>query len=244
MSLDDVAEDGPAAAGGESSGREPVDQESANPEQVQPSPLAQLRLRRVTDARAMRAVSHPVRIAIIEELTMGGAMTATEVGERIGESPTTCSFHLRQLAKYGWVEEAGGGKGRARPWRMTSFGFETPSTHDDPDTDVAASTLHRLLRERQLARYETWIETRAAYPRRWRQAVSDSEYLLYLTPEELEQLNRDVQAAIVPWVREDRVSDPAKRPPDSLPIELMTLGYPIERPNAATGGTPTEEGAG
>jgi predicted ArsR family transcriptional regulator len=191
----------------------------------------------------MRAVSHPVRIAIIEELTIGGAMTATEVGERIGESPTTCSFHLRQLAKYGWVEEAGGGKGRARPWRMTSIGFETPSTHDDPDTDVAASTLHRLLRERQLARYEKWIETRAAYPRRWRQAVSDSEYLFYLTPEELEQLNRDIQAAIVPWMRQDRVSDPAKRPPGSLPIELMMLGYPIEPPNAATSGTSTEEDA-
>ena len=53
----------------------------------------------------------------------GGAMTATELGERIGETPTTCSFHLRQLAKYGFVEEAGGGQGRSRPWRMTGIGW-------------------------------------------------------------------------------------------------------------------------
>src|SRR3984957_4158463 len=79
-------------------------------------------LRRVSDARTMRALTHPVRIALIEQLSVVGPMTATEVGELIGESPTTCSFHLRQLAKYGFVEEAGGGKGRARPWRMSSIG--------------------------------------------------------------------------------------------------------------------------
>ena len=65
-------------------------------------------VRELTDSRTLRALTHPVRIALIEALLLGGAMTATEVGERISESPTTCSFHLRQLAKYGFVEEAGG----------------------------------------------------------------------------------------------------------------------------------------
>ena len=60
---------------------------------------------------------HPVSIALIEALLLGGAMTATEVGERIGESPTTCSLPaFRQLAKHGFVEEAGAG-GRAGPGR-------------------------------------------------------------------------------------------------------------------------------
>ena len=74
-------------------------------------------VRQLTDSQTLRALTHPVRIALIEALLLGGAMTATEVGERISESATTCSFHLRQLAKYGFVEEAGGGKGRSRPWR-------------------------------------------------------------------------------------------------------------------------------
>src|ERR1700678_1402201 len=82
-------------------------------------------LQTVSDARTMRALAHPVRIALIEVLMLGGAMTATEAGERIGESPTTCSFHLRQLAKYGLAEEAGGGRGRARPWRMPSIGMQS-----------------------------------------------------------------------------------------------------------------------
>src|ERR1700729_1277013 len=104
-------------------------------------PSAAPKLREITDAQTMRALSHPVRIALIEALTVYGAMTATQVGERIGESSTTCSFHLRQLAKYGFVEEAGGGKGRARPWRMTSIGFSLAGAHDDPETEVAASAL-------------------------------------------------------------------------------------------------------
>src|SRR5262252_7948117 len=147
-------------------------------------------LRRLDDARTLRALAHPVRIAIVEELSLGGPLTATEVGERIGETPTTCSFHLRQLAKYGYVEEAGGGKGRARPWRLTSIGISFRNTYDDPATEVAAGALSRMVRERQLGRYWTWAETRGTYPREWRDAADDSEYLFYLTPAELKELNR------------------------------------------------------
>src|SRR5580698_10256418 len=101
------------------------DDGGASPERP-PSPLDDVRkslddvgkslddVRQLTDSRTLRALTHRVRIALIEALLLGGAMTATEVGEQIGESSTTCSFHLRQLAKYGFVEEAGGGKGRSR----------------------------------------------------------------------------------------------------------------------------------
>src|SRR5580658_7890941 len=174
-------------------GRAPVSQQPSS-EPVSP----RNELRKITDARAMRALSHPVRIALMEELSIVGAMTATEVGERIGESPTTCSFHLRQLAKYGWVEEAGGGKGRARPWRMTSIGFSFASTHDDPESEIAANALLRLFRERQLGRYQHWLETKASYSRAWQDAANESEYLFYLTADELQQLNHDLAALLMP----------------------------------------------
>ena len=105
-----------------------------------------------------------MRIALYEELAYGGAMTATEVGERIGETATTCSFHLRQLAKYGFVEEAGGGKGRARPWRLTCLGWNIPAAHDR-ETQIAGDLVLRLSRERAFARYQRWQETKAGYPR-------------------------------------------------------------------------------
>ncbi len=185
-------------------------------------------LRRVTDARTLRALAHPVRIALIEALILGGSMTATEVGERIGESPTTCSFHLRQLAKYGFVEEAGGGKGRARPWKLTSIGFSI-SAHDDPESEIAATALLHLFRERQLGRYQHWLETKASYPRIWRDAANDSEYLFYLTADELEQLNHDLAALLIPRFTE-RIADPSARPAGSVPVELLLFSYPIAPP--------------
>jgi len=188
------------------------------------------RLRPLTDARTIRALSHPVRIALIELLSLEGPMTATEAGERIGESPTTCSFHLRQLARYGFVEEAGGGKGRARPWKMTTIGSSIPDT-EDPEVELAAAALVRLLRQRQLGRLETWYETRSSYPKRWRQAAGQSEYVFWMTPEELEDLNRELEALFLPRFRA-RLTDPASRPQGALPVELLVFAYPIGPPPA------------
>ena len=187
-------------------------------------------LRKVTDARTLRALAHPVRLALIEELTIGGAMTATEIGERIGETPTTCSFHLRQLAKYGFVEEAGGGKGRARPWRLTSVGMTVPEAND-PETAIATDAWLRLINERSFARYQTWLETKSAYPREWREASDNSEYLLWVTADELREINRELFALMMkkPWLA-DRLTDPAKRPPGALPVEALQISFPVALP--------------
>jgi DNA-binding transcriptional ArsR family regulator len=199
-----------------------------------PSPQPELpEIRHVTDAQTMRALSHPVRIALIEELSLEGPMTATEVGERIGESPTTCSFHLRQLAKYGFVEEAGGGKGRARPWRMVSIA-QRFSAQGDPETELAQDALASLIRDRQLDRYRTWLDTKASYPREWRKAANHTEYVFYLTAEELEQLNDELLALLTPRALE-RVTDPSRRPPGSVPVEMLMFTYPL-RPPAPEGG--------
>ena len=170
-------------------------------------------LRKITDARTLRALAHPVRIALLEELAFGGAMTATEIGERIGETATTCSFHLRQLAKYGFVEEAGGGTGRSRPWRMTSIGMSF-SPSGDAEAEIASDAVVRMFRERQLERYQTWRSTKASYPQEWRKAATDSQYLFYLTAPELEQLSSEVHELLQRWVMlEGRLQDPSRRPP-------------------------------
>jgi DNA-binding transcriptional ArsR family regulator len=186
-------------------------------------------LRAITDPRTMRALAHPVRIALLEELIVSGPMTATEAGEKIGESPTTCSFHLRQLAKYGFVEEAGGGKGRARPWRVTTIGFDVTAGPDDPEAQLASSVLVRLVRERVLGRYHNWVDTRSSYPRQWQDAAGDSQHLFYMTAEELRQLNNELVALLLPRFRE-RLADPSQRPPGAGPVEMLVVSYPMQLP--------------
>ena len=189
-------------------------------------------LRKITDARTLRALAHPVRIALLEELAFGGAMTATEIGERIGETATTCSFHLRQLAKYGFVEEAGGGSGRSRPWRLTSIGMSF-SPSGDREAEIASDAVVRMFRERQLERYQTWRSTKASYPPEWRQAATDSQYLFYLTAPELEQLSTEVHELLERWVMlEGRLQDPSRRPAGSVPVETLLLSHPIGLPKS------------
>jgi DNA-binding transcriptional ArsR family regulator len=192
-------------------------------------------LRKITDARTLRALAHPVRIALFEELALGGAMTATEIGERIGETATTCSFHLRQLAKYGFVEEAGGGAGRSRPWRLASIGMSF-APGGDPEAQIASDTVVRMLRERQFARYDEWRASKGSYPRPWQEAAVNSQYLLYLTAPELEQLGREMHDLLSRWTHlEDRLEDPSKRPPASVPVETLLLAHPIALPKPETG---------
>jgi DNA-binding transcriptional ArsR family regulator len=188
-------------------------------------------LREVSDAQTFRALGHPVRLALLEALVIEGPLTATEAAERIGESPTTCSFHLRQLARYGFVEEAGGGKGRARPWRLSTIGMQSASVHDDPETEIAAAALAGLTRERQLKRYRTWLDTRASYPKEWREAANEGDYLFWLTPEELAELNRELAEILIPLARE-RLTEPGSRPAGAVPVELLLFTYPVAPPPA------------
>src|ERR1700730_15563204 len=96
---------------------------------------------RLTDPRALRAYAHPVRMALVGLLRTEGPLTATRGAELLGESSGTCSFHLRQLARYGLVEEAGGGTGREKPWRATTTSTAWDATGGGPPETAAATGL-------------------------------------------------------------------------------------------------------
>jgi DNA-binding transcriptional ArsR family regulator len=186
-------------------------------------------IREISDLGSLRALSHPVRIALVEALALHGPLTATQVGQLIGETPTTCSFHLRQLARYEFVEEAGGGRGRARPWRMTSTGMRSSANPDDPEAALASRVLGQLFRDRQLQRYRRWLETEGSYPEAWRRAAWDVEFLLYVTPEELAAFGEELTTLLMARFGE-RIQDASARPDGSAPVEMLTFTYPIALP--------------
>jgi hypothetical protein len=186
--------------------------------------------RDLSDPRTMRAITHPVRLALLEALGLEGPLTATQAGELIGEPPNTCSFHLRQLAKYGFVEEAGSAPGRNRPWRLTTFGMHFTDAHDDPATRLAARGLDRLLRERYFARLQAFYETRSEYPPQWQAVTGGSEFMLHVTPDELRALDQELTAMFDRY--RERMSKPRLRPRGSLPVEVLLFAYPVRPPSA------------
>jgi predicted ArsR family transcriptional regulator len=181
--------------------------------------------RELTDPKAMRALAHPVRLALLEALSDAGPLTATEAGERVGESPANASFHLRQLAKYGFVEEAGGGAGRRRPWRRKQTGLRFSNAQADAATAAAARGLSRTLHDRFLARAQAGLAERDALSPAWQDATGLSQMTLYVTPEEMKAAFEALYAVMEPF--RERIADPAKRPEGAEKIEVVTLAYPV-----------------
>jgi predicted ArsR family transcriptional regulator len=202
-----------------------VEPKLSTPEsETQPTSLPLVEPRRLTDPRAMRAVAHPVRIALLEVLGTEGPLTATQAGEHIGESPTTCSFHLRQLAKYGFIEEVEGVAGRRRPWRLIHTGLSFSDVSDDPETRLAATALSRVLHTFYLDRLKEGLALRRDTPTEWQKATGASEFLLYVTVDELKALDEQVEALVKPFA--ERIGNPKTRPRGAVPIEMLFFAYP------------------
>lgn len=183
--------------------------------------------RKLSDPKAMRAIAHPTRLAILEALSRREPLTATEVSEMVGESPTNCAFHLRTLAKYGFVEEAAGGPGRRRPWRRAHIGFGyDESTMDQPEARIAAGMLTSVLWEQSLAKLARVNTLRGGFPEQWRKITGISETVFYLTPEEAEAFQEELAAVLFRY--HERLADPNLRPVGSAPMELIQFTFPLD----------------
>lgn len=181
--------------------------------------------RELTDPRAMRALAHPVRLALIELLGHTGTLTATQASNLLGESPANCAFHLRTLAKYGYVEEAGGGRGRERPWRRSHAGIRIPDQHGSPQAALAAGVLKDFLTETLLERARSILAQQSSWPAEWQAALGQGEYLSYMTTDEARQLTADLHEVLTR--HNDRVDHPDRRPAGAMPVEILAIAYPL-----------------
>jgi len=172
----------------------------------------------------MRALAHPVRMALLEALTAHDQLTATEAGEIVGESPANTSFHLRQLAKYGYVEEAEGGTGRRRPWKRKHLGMRFSEVHADPETAAAARELSRVWSHRYLTRAEQGLEENRSQPDEWREALGWNQMGMFLTAAELEQLNQKIRDLMADLYGERRIRTETT-PEDAKRVEILTFAY-------------------
>lgn len=182
--------------------------------------------REVTDPRVMRAMAHPLRIEILELLRSIGPMTATQLSERVGESPANCSFHLRTLAKYGFVEEAGGGTGRQRPWQVVPVAIRIKPHELGPEASMAMESLDRVLRDRESAHLERWGATRSSYPQEWLEAWFTRVGITRLTPAELTEINDKIAELLAPYEVRDEAGEV---PAEALPVWLSAYGFPISQ---------------
>lgn len=181
---------------------------------------------RLTDPRALRAYAHPTRMALIALLRQDGPQTATQAAEATGESVASCSFHFRQMARYGLVELAGGGRGREKPWRATAmFTSWDPAGPDDPAAAAAAQVLQLALTEQYFELTARWVRAQPGEAAEWREAAQFGDTLLHLTAAELRELGEESRRLVQPYL--ERLEDPAKRPAGARPVAVFHLAFPV-----------------
>ncbi|GAA0924472.1 ArsR/SmtB family transcription factor [Nonomuraea longicatena] len=157
---------------------------------------------RTLDPGALKSFAHPLRLRMYEELERSGPSTATQLAARLGENTGATSYHLRELARHGMIEQAEGlGRGKERYWRIVPGGFSYGSAGagDDEETKGALQALvDDLLRQRaeELARWTREHDPGSA----WTAAGGLGRRALRLTPEETAEM-RDAVLGILQTYR-------------------------------------------
>jgi DNA-binding transcriptional ArsR family regulator len=187
----------------------------------------------LTDVEMIRALAHPARIVILQHLALEGPATATECAEVAGLSPSACSYHLRTLARHGFVEEDpdATADGRQRPWRARIISV---SVGDDPGQPEAVRAAGRLLQDSLDARVAQiraqYLERQAAYPADWQAAGGSTQDVLHLTAGELESLRAELGDLLARYRR----LDPAQRPAGSSRVHAFLEFLPWFEPDATS----------
>ncbi|KQX52715.1 MULTISPECIES: helix-turn-helix domain-containing protein [unclassified Streptomyces] len=157
-------------------------------------------LSRNLDPRSLRGLAHPLRIQLLRALRRHGPATASQLADRLGESSGATSYHLRQLAAHGFVEDdPTRGKGRERWWKAAQQGTtfdESLYSNPDPEVQGAVEVYVHEIASIHAQEMSTWLGTRHTWDEAWYGASNMSDFTLALPPERLRELNMKIHALI------------------------------------------------
>jgi DNA-binding transcriptional ArsR family regulator len=179
---------------------------------------------------ALRALAHPLRIRILDELSAYGPLTATGLAARLNESSGVMSYHLRQLEKHELVREVTErGTARERWWERRPGGIETPDARVFAPGSAERLATQLITNEKVRARQQNFneylFEGETAFEPEWLEAAASHTMNLRLTPDELRELVTAVDAAIHPFI--DRYKDDPS--PGSRPVQIHLNAFPLVR---------------
>jgi DNA-binding transcriptional ArsR family regulator len=162
---------------------------------------ARPRVARLTSAKQMRALAHPLRMQVLGELRVNGPRTVGALSELFGEAPGTLSYHLGTLAQFGFVEEAPelAADRRERWWRSAHEATDiSPPAADATDAERSASA---ALRHQVVDAYAALLHhaVDVAQPREWEDAATSGDTIAYLSAAQLAEASAELQAVAKKW---------------------------------------------
>ena len=176
----------------------------------------------LSDPRAIRALAHPARLAILEALFPGEELTATECASLTGLSPSATSYHLKALERWGFIE-AGQARadGRDRPWKARGRSIEV-SSQVPRETVLAESAVLETFLDRNRALVAEFLDHQASEPPEWRDAVELANGDYWLTAGEVAEVSHALRSVLQPYENRRRGS----RPGESRRVRVMRLIVP------------------
>jgi predicted ArsR family transcriptional regulator len=175
---------------------------------------------------ALRALSHPMRLRLLELLRLDGPSTASALAQRLGLNSGATSYHLRQLAQHGFVEDDpdnGGGRGTARErwWRSA---YQSTRTDDGTETSQAgreaSDAFGQAIAVVHTEQLQRSVEERSLLTPEWRAASVLSDWVVRLTPGRARELVEVIQQAITDW------DEAPEDDPEAVPFYVHLHGFP------------------
>ena len=184
----------------------------------------------------IRALAHPLRHDLMSIIARLGQATTADAARELGISHGLASHHLRQLAKYGFVEQVKGKDHRERPWRMVATSYNWSQARATTEGSVAVDVLEQLVAERTIEAFLDWQQRRKDWPQAWREHTGLSESSVYLTQAELAEIDEAFDALLMRYIDQRPIDDVASRPEGSVPVTFTLFTLPGRQPPGPAGG--------
>jgi DNA-binding transcriptional ArsR family regulator len=177
-----------------------------------------------TDVAAIRALTHPLRLQLLDLLRFEGPSTATLLGRRVGESSGSTSYHLRQLARHGFIEEATDQpSGRERWWRHRERIVRLPPAGSESGAErAAAAAMYAEILASEAHALDRYLALRPRHPE-WSGASYLERRAVRLTPDELKAFGDRVHDLLAE-LRPARADD---APAEAGAVRVLFLGIPF-----------------
>ena len=190
--------------------------------------MSEPRVKHVTDLAGLRALSHPLRLRLLGLLRVNGQATATSLGQTVGAAPNAVSYHLRQLAKAGFIEPADvpPGDRREHAWQASHdvTSWEETSFVDSTESQVALDALRSHVVDAHIEAIERYQRSEAQLPEQWRQAAGFGDLIFRATPDDLRAVRDDVEAVVER--HRQRAAGLADEPGTEM-VMVIWHGFPI-----------------
>jgi DNA-binding MarR family transcriptional regulator len=208
---------------------EPEHAEAAEAEQGGAGVSGQ-RWRLLDDPMAIRALAHPLRHDLMSIIGRLGRATTADAARELGISHGLASHHLRQLAKYGFVEQVKGKDHRERPWRLVATSHNWSEAKATAEGAAAIDVLEQVMAEKALESFLDWQQRRKDWPLDWREYTGIGTSTVYLTQTETRELVAGIEALLMRYVNERPLDDVASRPAGSVPLDFTFFAVPGSQP--------------